>query len=199
VNNFIVTSPSKSNPCRIDGPCKITWDFPATINAPADVDIVLYQVGNPVPLAKLATVSASDKQYIWDVPSDKSLLSQGNVFISVDGSGTPHEAPKMASNMGANSDAFKIAEPIPVPVETPEQKAQREQDEKEKEEAEAKKRAQEEEDERKKQEEEEAKKRDEINNNKKKRAQAKNSASNSNQVAITMLVLSAMVALLPIF
>lgn len=199
VNNFIVVSPSKSSPCHLDGACEITWDYPKTINGPQDVDIVLYEVGNPVPLKKLATVSAADKKFVWDVPADAELLKHGNVFISVDGSGVPHEAPKMASNMGANSEAFKMAPPQPKIEDSAEYKAQKakeeaekeakEKEEAEKEREEAEKKAQEEADEQKKRE-------DELK--KKQRTQGKNAAT-SNQVAVTAAVLCAMVAALPFF
>ncbi len=200
VNNFIVTSPNKASPCRIGEACKITWDYPTTINAPLDVDVVLYAVGNPVPLQKLATVRASDKQFTWDVPADSTLLKAGNVFISVDGSGIPHEAPKMASNMGANTEAFQVSTPLPKPVESAEQKADREAKEKE----ETEKKAKEEEDERLKEEEEakkaeeEAKKKAEDDEKNKKKAQSKNSAS-AKQVTASLVVFGAMIAALPFF
>jgi outer membrane biosynthesis protein TonB len=168
------------------------------------VDVVLYQVGNPVPLAKLATVSAADKQFTWDVPADSQLLKQGNVFISVDGSGVPHEAPKMASNMGANSEAFVVSTPLPKIEDTPEYKAQKEKEDKEKAEKEAKEQKEQEEkdakeaEEKAKQEEEEAKKREEELK-KKQRTQSKNSGASSNQVAVSAAVLCAMVAILPFF
>jgi flagellar biosynthesis GTPase FlhF len=123
----------------------------------------------------------------------------GNVFISVDGSGVPHEAPKMASNMGANSEAFKMAPSQPKIEDSAEYKAQKakedaekkakEEEEAEKEREEAEKKAKEEEDEQKKRE-------DELK--KKQRTQGKNAAT-SNQVAITAAVLCAMVAAIPFF
>jgi hypothetical protein len=198
VNNFKVTSPSKANPCRIDGPCKITWDFPKTINPPADVDVVLYKIGDPLPVAKLATVKASDKEYVWNVPADMNLLELGPVFISVDGSGVAHEAPKMASNMGANSEAFKVEKQLPPPPR--DEKAEAEAAAKAKEEAEkaeAEKKAKEEEeqkaaDELEKKREEELKKRQQALNK-------KNAAASGQQVAAAVVVLSAMVAALPFF
>lgn len=200
VNNFIVTSPKKGNPCRVGEACEITWDYPKTINGPKDVDIVLYQVGNPVPLQKLATVSAADKKFVWEVPADSQLLKTGNVFISVDGSGVPHEAPKMASNMGANSEAFAISTPLPKIEDTPEYKAKKEQEEKEKAEKEAKEQeeAEKEEAEKKAKEEEEEQKKREEELNKKQRTKAKNAGS-VNQVAVSAAVLCAMVAFLPFF
>lgn len=198
VNNFIVTSPSKCSPCRVGTPCKITWDYPKTVNAPADVDIVLYQVGDQVPLQKLATVKASDKQFVWDVPADSALLKNGNVFISVDGSGVPHEVPKMASNMGANSEAFAIGAAIPAPVESAEQKAAREQAEKEAEEKKQKEADDEAEKKKKEDEENEKKNKEEQEKQKNVKKLNANSATTRN-VALSMVALSAMVAALPFF
>lgn len=168
VNNFIVLTPNSKKPCAVNYPCMITWDYPETIDPPNQVHLGLYRVGDSKPAYKIATVNAAEKSFKWQVPNDPTLL-QGNVFIAVDGSGVAPAGPKMASSMGANSQAFSITE---KPIKTAEEiKAEKEAAEKAKKDAEEKKAMEEE---KKKNEALEKKKREEEQKALRKKEQEKN-------------------------
>jgi hypothetical protein len=109
VNTFTVTSPNKDSPCAAGSQCVVSWDYPLTGNYPAAVDIALYSVGSPNPLLNIATVSAAQKSYTWNVPSDANLLG-ANVYVGVSGSGSPLAGPGMSNDMGANSQAFVVSQ-----------------------------------------------------------------------------------------
>jgi len=114
INTFVVVTPNKEKPCAAGTTCKITWDYPASANYPAMVDIRLFRLGEATELLHIATVSSSDKSYEWSVPNDGSLIGN-DVYLSVSGQGIPMAGPGMGTDMGGNSGAFVVA-PQPAPV-----------------------------------------------------------------------------------
>lgn len=113
VNTFLVQTPNAKSPCFAGKPCEIKWDYAKTGMYPAMVDIALYKVGHPEPIAHIGTVSSSLKSYTWNVPEDANLMS-GEVYISVSGSGTPLAGPGMSNDMGGNSAAFAVSQPSAI-------------------------------------------------------------------------------------
>lgn len=110
VNTFLVQSPNAKNPCYAGKPCEIKWNYSQNGMYPAMVDLALYKVGHPEPIAHIGTVSSSLKGYTWNVPEDANLMS-GEVYISVSGSGVPLAGPGMSNDMGGNSAAFAVSQP----------------------------------------------------------------------------------------
>lgn len=113
INQFKVLSPSAKEVCAVGKPCKISWDYPDTINGPAYVHIRLFKAGNPNPLYEIDNVPAAQKSYTWDVPNDGKLLNEG-LYVSVSGAGTPPQGPGFANDMGANGLPFAIAKELPA-------------------------------------------------------------------------------------
>lgn len=111
VNTFLVQAPNTKNPCYAGKPCEIKWDFSQNGMYPAMVDIALYKVGQPEPIAHIATVSSSLKSYTWKVPEDANLMKD-QVYISVSGSGAPLAGPGMSNDMGGNSPSFVVSQPV---------------------------------------------------------------------------------------
>lgn len=110
VNTFRVITPNAKQACEAGTTCQITWDYPLNTMHPAMVDVALYRVGNPNPIAFIGTFDSTAKGASWNVPNDPSLLT-GDVYISVSGSGMPIAGPGMSNDMGGNSQSFMVAAP----------------------------------------------------------------------------------------
>jgi len=87
----------------------ITWDYPDTINGPADVHLRLFEAGNPNPLVHIGDARASEKSFLWNVPDKAPYLEKNGLYVSVSGAGTPAIGPGFGNRMGANSGPFNLA------------------------------------------------------------------------------------------
>lgn len=106
VNDVLVKAPSS---CQADRPCKVTWEVPANKEKQdAKVDLNLYRVGETKPLAKLATVNAADREFIWSVPADQRLEEAGPVYIAAD---APNANPQKQQqlHLSQQTSSFKVS------------------------------------------------------------------------------------------
>lgn len=111
VNDVLVKAPTSCHPER---PCKVTWDVPnIKEKQESKVDLNLYRVGETRPLAKLATVNASDREFIWSVPADQRLEEAGPVYIAAE---DPNASPQKQQqlHLSQQTNSFKVSRWTPA-------------------------------------------------------------------------------------
>lgn len=111
-NHFVVKRPEHIAPNR---ECKLEWNYSPVAISPAMVDINLCKEGHGV-VRKLATVPASDKQYVWNVPSEQEFCDGGKYYLQVAGGPIRENG-----DFGANSTEFVFVEPAVVETEVVEE------------------------------------------------------------------------------
>jgi hypothetical protein len=105
-NHFIVKRPDQ---VAVDRECKVEWNYSPVAVCPAMVDINLCKEGHGV-VRKLATVPASDKQFVWNVPAE--LCDGGKYYLQVAGGPICDNG-----DLGANTTEFVFVEPAVVEAE----------------------------------------------------------------------------------